>query len=109
MDKEELIRSETTVDIASFSFNVGGIEEVGLAKIFIKVPYTNKPDAYSVTWSEWQKNVEGDRIQAKNEPQIQKVKKIQKIKTWQQAKDLFMDKITAHLGTYTDGSRKHLE
>ena len=99
---KELVRPESIVDIASFSFSVGKIEQVGLSKVFTRVPYTEKPDSYSVSWTEWLMDTAGDKIQAEVEVQIQKVKKIQKVRTWREAMDLFLKKVTEHLNSYPD-------
>jgi hypothetical protein len=102
MDKQELIQSETSVDIANFSFNVGKMEEVGLSKVWSKLPYTKLPDSYSVTWSEWIKDEEGKKIVAETEPQVQKVKNIQKFVDFNKAKDKFLQKVTDYLLLYKE-------
>jgi hypothetical protein len=85
-----MVDNEITVDIAHLSFSIGTIEEVALQKIYEIVPYTDKPDAYSVSWSEW---IGDGKMEAKSEEQTYKVKKIQKFSTYEKARVFFVGKV----------------
>ena len=79
-----------TVDIAHLSFSMETKEEVSLSKIYKHKPYTDRPDAYSVSWSEWIGN--GTMI-AKEEAQIYQVKKFQEFVTYEEARKFFVSKV----------------
>ena len=100
----DIENSDIVVDIANFSFTVGKIEEVGLAKIYNKFPFT-EPTAYSVTWSEWLKDSAGDAIEAKKEEQTYKVKKIQKFPNYEEARKFFISKVNDISIVYKEESK----
>jgi len=99
----KLEHEDIVVNIANFSFTVGKIEEVGLAKIYNKFPFT-EPTSYSVTWSEWLKNKEGEIIEAKLEEQIYKVKKIKKFPVYEEARKFFIGKVDEISTVYKEGA-----
>lgn len=92
MIENDLVK-EYTVDIANLSFTIATVEEVGMAKIFTKQPYGHIPDAYSVSWSEWIKNSEGEKLQVEASPKTYKVKKFQKFETYEDARLFFIKKV----------------
>lgn len=95
MEEQEIV-----IDIAHLSFAVETTEEVALSKIYSKKPYGEKPDAYSVSWSEWTGN--GTMV-AEAEAQIYKVKKFQKFETYKEARLFFISKVDIISTRYKEG------
>ena len=96
---------EILIDIANLSFTIDTIEEVGMSKIFVETLY-DKPTAYSVSWSEWVKNNQGDTIQAKTEAQTYKTKIIQRFESYDLAREFFIKKIDEISLSYKEGGIK---
>ena len=81
---------EIIIDIAHLSFSIETVEEVALQKIYDSIPYGDKPDAYSVSWSEW---IGNGTMEAKTEEQTYKVKKFQRFDTYEKARTFFLKKV----------------
>ena len=81
---------EIIIDIAHLSFSIETMEEVSLSKVYTERPYSDKPDAYSVSWSEW---IGNGTMVAKEEAQIYKVKKFQKFTNYNEARLFFLGKV----------------
>ncbi|MHA2099662.1 MAG: hypothetical protein ACW99A_13380 [Candidatus Kariarchaeaceae archaeon] len=92
-------KEPVVVDIAHLSFSIDTIEEVALQKIFESIPYRDKPDAYSVSWSEW---IGDNSIVAKKEEQTYKVKKVQRFDTYAKARIFFVDKVNSISSKYKE-------
>jgi hypothetical protein len=88
---------EIESNIASLSFFMDRIEEVEIKKIYRSS--RERPDAYSVSWSEWMEDADGKSIRAEVQPQTQKIKQIQKFEhkdlavAFEQARIFFLTKV----------------
>ena len=89
---------EIEVPIAHLSFSIETTEEVALSKVF-KKPYSDRPIAYAVSWSEW---IGNGTMVAETEEQIYKVKKFQKFDSYEKARTFFIGKVDVLSSRYKE-------